>query len=377
MKAVMYGAGNIGRGFIGQLFYESGYNVTFIDVNEAVINALNSEREYPVRIVGNDGDSESMVRNVRAVNGNDATAVADCIAEADIIATAVGVNVLKFTAKPFALGISKRFAIDNFKPLNIIICENKIDASGYLRNLVADELPREYHALLDEKIGFVEASIGRMVPVQTPQMQDGNPLRVCVEAYSKLPCDKDAFRGEIPPIKNLLPFSPFSFYIERKLFIHNLGHAITAYLGYQRGYEYIWQAIGDDNIRARVYAAMAQSGAALAKKHGVDYAELQEHIDDLLRRFANKALGDTVARVGGDLRRKLSPSDRLIGSLKCCIEQGLPCDAIIEGIAAALCFTLDPLANEVPDDTLRQVCGLDDSSDEFRKIRQLYEKIKQ
>ena len=42
----MYGGGNIGRGFIGMLFSMSGYEVTFIDVAEPVIEGLNREKKY-------------------------------------------------------------------------------------------------------------------------------------------------------------------------------------------------------------------------------------------------------------------------------------------------------------------------------------------
>ena len=48
MKAVMYGAGNIGRGFIGQRFFLSGYETTFIDVNADAVNAINEAGKYPI-----------------------------------------------------------------------------------------------------------------------------------------------------------------------------------------------------------------------------------------------------------------------------------------------------------------------------------------
>jgi mannitol-1-phosphate 5-dehydrogenase len=48
-KAVMYGAGNIGRGFIGQLFSESGYHVVFIDIADSVVDRLNKDGCYPVK----------------------------------------------------------------------------------------------------------------------------------------------------------------------------------------------------------------------------------------------------------------------------------------------------------------------------------------
>ena len=94
MKAIMYGAGNIGRGFIGQLLSESGYEVSFVDVNMQVIDALNERGEYPVEILENESNREKTVKNVKGVNGMDADAVALAIAEADVMATAVGVNIL-------------------------------------------------------------------------------------------------------------------------------------------------------------------------------------------------------------------------------------------------------------------------------------------
>ncbi len=243
MKAVMYGAGNIGRGFIGKVFSESGYEVCFVDVSMPVVDQINKDNEYTVKIVSNKFRHEQIVKNVRAVNGSDVPSVADEILCADIMATAVGVNVLPRIVKPICEGLKKRYDL-NKGPLNIIICENLIDADQYLRGLIETEMGEFYKTWLDNNLGLVEASIGRMVPVMTDEMCEGNILKVWVEPYDELPVDKDAFIGDIPKLSNLLPFSPFGFYIKRKLFIHNMGHAMCAYFGWQRGY-----ATSDECIR--------------------------------------------------------------------------------------------------------------------------------
>ena len=70
-KAVMYGAGSIGRGFIGQLFSESGYETIFIDVNEELIRNLNERGQYSIRFVKNSGSSHTFsytYENVRIAN---------------------------------------------------------------------------------------------------------------------------------------------------------------------------------------------------------------------------------------------------------------------------------------------------------------------
>ena len=162
-----------------------------------------------------------------------------------------------------------------------------------------------------------------MVPPLSPEERAGDPLLIAVEPYCQLPVDKEAFRGGIPDIKGLVPYAPFSFYIRRKLFVHNMGHAICAYLGWQRGYEYIYEAVADDRIKSTAQAAMDGSATALSKEYGVPESELKDHVRDLLSRFGNKALRDTTTRVGADPVRKLRRDDRLVGAALYCMEQGL------------------------------------------------------
>ena len=335
----MYGAGNIGRGFIGQVFFQSGYKVTFIDVAEPVIEALNREGRYPVRILSGDSAEDIWIEEVRAINGRNEEDAAEAIAGADIMATAVGVRVLPFIAPVIAKGLKKRFAGSAGRvagPLNIIICENLIDANRELENLIKKYLSGEEQKIFDESVGLVEASIGRMVPLQTEEMADGNFLRVCVEAYGFLPVDRAAFKGEIPLLAGMRPFQNFDFYIKRKLFVHNLGHAICAYLGMIRGDKYIYETADRADIIFIAQNAMQESALALSAIYNESLPDLQYHIHDLLRRFSNKALGDTCMRVGADTGRKLGKNDRLIGSLLCCAEKGVIPAFISIGAAAAL-----------------------------------------
>ena len=331
----MYGGGNIGRGFIGLLLSEAGYRVTFIDVAEAVVSELQTKGQYPVRYVSSAGNRDVTVKNVTAVNGNDAEAAAAAIAEADIMATAVGARILKFIVPNIVAGLRRRWA-EGGKPLNIIVCENLNDANKIVEGLIKERLTPEECDIFDRTVGLVEASIGRMVPVQTDEMKDGEPLRVCVESYGFLPVDKAAFKGEIPQIPGMVPFEPFDYYIKRKLFVHNMGHATTAYLGGLVGLEYIWQAIDVADIRIITQNAMLESALALSRKYGVALGDLQLHITDLLHRFTNAALKDTCARVGGDPARKLAPADRMIGSSLLALESGVTPAYIALGAAAGI-----------------------------------------
>ena len=314
-KFVMYGAGNIGRGFIGQLFSQAGYQIQFIDVNMEIINALNTQKRYPISVLSNEGSKELWVENVIGINGMDVEAVVQAISTADMMATAIGVNILPRIVPNIVAGIKKRIVDRNPEPLNIIICENLIDADKMLRTLICEQLTQSEIDYFEKNVGLVEASIGRMVPIMTEEMKNGNPLRVCVEKYGELPVDKAAFKGTIPNVAHLFPYSPFEFYIKRKLYIHNMGHCLTAFLGNMLGLEYIWQAIANPTIKIIVQRAMTESAVALSKKFDVPLEELLNHVTDLLLRFANVELGDTNERVGKDIVRKLSDGDRFIGTI--------------------------------------------------------------
>ena len=333
--AVMYGGGNIGRGFIGATLSQSGYEVTFIDVAEPVVRALQEKHCYPVRYVSSEGYEDVLIENVTAVNGNDTEAAAEAIAACDIIATAVGARILKFIVPNIVEGLRRRWSRTE-APLNIIICENLNDANKILEGMLKEQLSEEEKKLFDARVGLVEASIGRMVPVQTEEMKDGDPMRVCVERYGFLPVDKAAFKGAVPEIKNMVPFEPFDFFIKRKLFIHNMGHATCAYLGDLLGLTYIYEAIAVPEIRIIVQNAMLESALALSKRYGASLADLQLHITDLLGRFTNAALKDTCQRVGGDPARKLGPDDRLIGAAKLAMDQGVTPAYMAIGAAAGL-----------------------------------------
>ena len=360
-KAIMYGAGNIGRGFIGALLSKSGYQVTFIDVAKPVVEALHQRGSYPVRILSDEGFSDEIIEHVDAIDGNDAAAVAEAIATADIMATAVGANILKFIVPNIAAGLKLRF-VQTQAPLNIIICENLMDANKVVEGMLKERLKEDEQQIFDARVGLVEASIGRMGPVQTPEMQDGDLLRVCVEQYGYLPVDRDAFRGEIPQIKSMVPFSPFDFYIRRKLYIHNLGHATTAYLGLYTSKEFIFESIDNADVYAIALNAMLESAEALARKYSVSLPDIMRHIQDLLFRFTNRALKDTCARVGADIKRKLAPQDRLIGSATLCMEQGITPAFLCVGAAGAVYEYLNQNSleqtRENAIETLKQFSGL-------------------
>ena len=382
-RAVQFGSGGIGRGFLGQLLSESDYEIVFVDVDPDLVASLNKRGSYPLQLVG-DRNELLTISNIRAVLAEQKDTVAQEIAQADFICTASGVWALPAISELLALGLQKRRQ-SGAGPVNIVICENLNPASEYLRSLLVQHSscpPKEY---LDENVGLVQSVVARMVPVRTAEMMAKDPLLIVAESYPFLPVDAAAIRGQGPAIKGMIPAENFQAYVDRKLYVHNAMHAICSYLGYKKGYKYVWQAVADPQIRQVVESAMADVGKALTAEHNLDPVGLAENVYDLLRRFSCQALGDTVARVAGDPIRKLSgPGGRLIGSAQLCLSQGIIPEGVIHSIAAALCYdnpadeSAVKLQNMITaqgvDSVLQQVCKLNPDQQLYRLILAEYEK---
>lgn len=373
---VQFGAGNIGRSFIGGLFAQNGYEVIFVDVSVPLVEALDERRSYRIVIKRNElPDEEFIVQGVRAIHGQNHASVAEAIAEADYVATSVGLRALPNIIPMLAKGIALRAGRSPGRPLDIIIAENIRDGANYFREKLGQYLAPDFP--LADYVGLVETSIGKMVPIMRAEDLAADPLLLFAEAYDELIVDRYGFKGPLPLIPTLNPVDNIRAYVDRKLFIHNLGHAAAAYFGYRDSPEsrYIWQALELPAVAAQVRKAMSESAAALALEYPQDLSPgaLGAYIDDLLARFANRALGDTVYRVGRDLYRKLAHDDRLVGAALLAARHGLPFETIAAAVGAALEFrATDEEGNLYPRDAdfiarelskglagiLRDVCGL-------------------
>ena len=139
-RALQFGAGNIGRGFIGVLLSQSGYEVIFVDIVEQLIDLLNSSKRYPVVVVSPDGEQVMTVEGVGGINARHESEVVTGITEASLITTAVGAGALKAIAPAIAKGLQQRVDLKIGTPLNVIACENLIDNSKVLWQHVVENL---------------------------------------------------------------------------------------------------------------------------------------------------------------------------------------------------------------------------------------------
>ncbi|MCM3741966.1 mannitol-1-phosphate 5-dehydrogenase [Oceanobacillus luteolus] len=364
MLAVHFGAGNIGRGFIGNLLFHSGYETVFVDVNAEIVHLLNEKNEYKV-VLAEPGQQEDVIKNVRAINSaENPDQVIEAIAKADLVTTAIGPNILPLIAGLVAEGLRNR-AEQSDRPLNIIACENMIGGSTLLKEKVYEKLTKAEIAQFDALFGFPDSAVDRIVPNQTNE----DKLMVKVEPFYEWVVEETKLVGEKPDIPGITYVQDLVPYIERKLFTVNTGHALAAYFGYYYGEEFINKAMENPQIYELVEGALSESGEFLVKKYGFNAEDHAKYIQKILQRFSNSHIVDEVTRVGRSPIRKLGPNDRLVSPARQFSEViGQEPVNLLKGVAAAFLYDFQGDEEAVKIQSTIEGIGIDKAIETFTHI---------
>ncbi|HEX5334451.1 MAG TPA: mannitol-1-phosphate 5-dehydrogenase [Propionicimonas sp.] len=340
MKAVHFGAGNIGRGFVGLLLHNAGYDLVFADVADALIASLKDADSYVVHEVGENPRTHE-VRGFSALNSaTEAEALTAAIASADIVTTAVGAHILKFVAPAISAGVAARPA--DAPKLAVMACENAINGT----DILAGEVRKAYTGDdLDARVIFANTAVDRIVPNQDPNAG----LDVTVENFYEWAIETPPFGEVHPEIPGVTWVPDLEPYIERKLFTVNTGHATSAWFGYAAGIEKISDALADPGVAAKVAAVLVETASLIVAKHGVSAETQAAYVEKILKRFANPYLPDTTLRVGRAPLRKLSRNERFVSPASQLAERGMGRAALVEAMGAGLRFDAadDPEAVEL------------------------------
>lgn len=336
MKDVHFGAGNIGRGFIGATLADNGFEIEFVDVNATVIDALNERHEYPVEYAA-PGKKRITVRNVSGINNaKEPEKVVQAIAQADLVTTAIGPKVLPLIAPLIAQGLKARQDAGNQQPLDVAACENMIGAGDALKKEVYSHLDGDTGAFVDQYVGFPNAAVDRIVPEQ----HHDDPLLVAVEPFKEWVIDKSMLKNPVIHLTGVEYADDLEPYIERKLFSVNTGHATVAYNGKFMGYTTIGEAVKDPQILTLLRSALGETRALLADKWpNFTMADLEAYHEKIVSRFENPYISDAIARVGRTPIRKLGYNERFIRPIRECRERGLAYDTLLK--TAGRIFTFD------------------------------------
>lgn len=359
MRAVHFGGGNIGRGFIGEVLSENGFTIDFIDVNQEIISALQKDHAYTIQYSSPEG-GEKRIEGVSGINnGEEPEKVIDAIAKADLVTTAIGPKILPYIAELIAKGLLKGKEKRDNTDIDVIACENMIGGSQFLKSEVMKYVPQE------DLAGFPNAAVDRIVPNQKHE----DVLTVAVEPFKEWVVDvsqtKSPIRLEgVHYVDNLEP------YIERKLFSVNTGHATTAYTGFHYGYKTIDEAMQDEKVVSLLKKVLKETGDLLIMKWGFDPEEHKAYQETIVERFANPEITDDITRVARTPIRKLGFDERFIRPLREAKERNLPYEGLLEVIGYIFSYDVPEdeesvrlmqlLKEKEPVEVIREVTGLKD-----------------
>lgn len=330
MTAVHFGAGNIGRGFIGLLLHEAGHDLVFVDVNPPLIAQIAAADSYRVIEIGED-EREKTVTGFTAIDSSaDRDAAVAAVASADIVTCAVGPTVLRFIAPVIADGLRARPA--ELPPVVVMACENALGATDLLHGHITEALGDDAAAVLARGV-FANTAVDRIVPAQ-----DASGLDVRVEPFCEWAIESGPFAGAVPSIPGAHFVPELAPYIERKLFTVNAGHAACAYFGHLAGAATIDEGMRVPSVRAAVEAVLLETSRLLVDRHGFAAEEQDAYRETALRRFANPALADGVDRVGRQPMRKLSRDERFLSPARGLADLGVAPVAILAAVGAGLRF---------------------------------------
>lgn len=378
-KAVHFGAGNIGRGFIGALFSQSGYEVVFVDIADQIIDQLNEKKEYRV-VLATDSKESLKIDNVSGLNNlTQEQEVINAIKDAVYLTTAIGPNILPRIAPLIAKGLAARIE-ENKEQLYVIACENQISATDLLKGYIIEHLDQKIQEKVLAQVSFLNSAVDRIVPIQNNE----GSLDVLVEPYYEWVVET---KEEVPRIEGMTIVPELAPFIERKLFTVNTGHAVIAYFGYLAGKETIDQTLADEEIYKQVKATLGETGAYLINEYRLDADEHQKYIDKIIGRFENAHLNDGVTRVGRSPLRKLGHEDRLVRPALQAQKAGLLYTNLAKAIAAALMFDFSGDEDAVKLQAmlqehgvayvLQEVSGLDSTSELAQEIITQYEALRE
>ncbi|KAK5020283.1 protein disulfide isomerase (PDI) protein [Cryomyces antarcticus] len=380
-KAVHFGGGNIGRGFVAEFLHKSGYEVVFVDVMDKIIEALQETKSYTVTEIGPDGETSFTIDNYRAINSKyEEDKVVHEIATADIVTCAVGPNILKFIAPVIAKAIEAR---KESNPLAVVACENAIGATDTLRGFIVEKLSEETKKNLDSKARFANSAIDRIVPLQ----DENAGLNVKIEKFYEWCVDMTPFKGaQHPEIKGVHFVDDLTPYIERKLFTVNTGHATAAYYGHNRGKRFVHEAMEDKAIHDIVQETLSETAHLIVNKHGISKEDQEKYVQSIITRISNPALEDVVERVGRAPMRKLSRKERFVGPAAELAEKGEKVDGLLGAIEMALRFQnvegdeesvelAKVLKEHSAKDATAKLTGLDEKHPLFEHVEKLVAKV--
>ncbi|MCI8293789.1 MAG: mannitol dehydrogenase [Hespellia sp.] len=333
-ELLIVGAGKIGRGVIGSLFFEAGYHLYIYGFRAERMRRLKEQGSYLVERSGEEGSERILIDNFDALDSSDSSDLIAHMKRVDLIACCVYDNVFEHICQSLKEAIIYR-ADHDAEPFNVLLCVNALGAPDYFETKLTEMLAgnEKATAYLKEKTGICQVLV-EMPGVPAPkELLEEDPFAVSVGSTGHIEIDEDAFIGELPKVRLVNGVKRGKARVYQKVYCGNMRHCMLAFLGKARGYTYICDTYGDEWLENSVLHAFYEADAAVQAEYQFDEKDHQLFLKFTEDALKSQQIKDPIQRVAADPKTKLSRSNRFVGPALLCIKHHIVPFYLAKGIA--------------------------------------------
>ncbi|WGI36628.1 mannitol-1-phosphate 5-dehydrogenase [Mesomycoplasma lagogenitalium] len=284
ISVLHFGAGNIGRGLIANIYKQNDVKIYFIDTNKEVVDKLNQLKKY--QIINVETNEKIEINDFKAIWSNEEKKIVDLINEVNIVSTSIQSNNLVYIQKYFQKA-------DKSKKKDIYCFENG--------NKISEQFKKSLN--LNSNWNFINVSIDCIIP----QVINDEKMTVYVENYFEIIAQNNCYY-KLKLIKYVDQIDP---YIIRKLVLINGLHSAIGYLGHFLNYQYTNQSFNDENIKKQIQNLANDLILALNWKYNqFNKEDLIVYWNKITKRFCSKYINDLNVRVARNPLQKISINER-------------------------------------------------------------------
>lgn len=328
-KVIVWGAGREGRGFLADIFSDAGWEVVFAENNGVLCEQLRKRQQYTLwQCSSHEGIVPKVVTGYRVINPDqeeNAGRLRDEIADARVLALCVYPTQYESVLKVLDIVIREVLGRHENKicDKDILLGVNETDAEKNFLRIARKLMHPESWNWFCRHIGVVPCIVRRTCTIPADEYLDRDSLSIMTNSYPELLIDKSKGKTAIHNVAGITFVTDVQRELTIKLYTYNMLHAIYAYAGARKGYQTLWEAHMDTEIRARAEASVKLSCQAISMEYGISENDMNEYKKKMWHYGVCRELGDTVERLAVDPIRKLSCKDRIMGPILLCKKHGL------------------------------------------------------
>lgn len=358
MKAIILGAGRIGRGFVSQILHLNDIELVFFDNSSEMVELMNEKKEYTVHVMGYP-EENTTISNVHAYLVSDTDQLEKEWEDADFLITAVGGKNLPALGKYIGAAFKKLCMRHKVHYSNIITCENWVDPAKDIKDAILETLTAEEKEEFSKMIGVAEAVILTTGAGSPDGKIPLNPVDTWVQNFKYLPLEKETLKGEYRELKYVEYVENFGNLLKQKLYTNNTSVGLVAYLGYLKGLTYVSEAANDPEIAPMLDEVYKEINEALIEGLGINEESQYAFSKRAKAKYQDRNIVDLLTRIARDPLRKLAPDDRLIGPAHISLSIHKQPKAIALATAAALYYDNPDDESAVRLSRMREEIGVD------------------